>query len=163
MRVLARKSAASRGRAWTARILLGTALVGSSAMVMAGVSAASVTHTHAASAKTSAHVVTPATRTVGGQSITMLVRPATGRALYTNPGGCTGSCLSIWPPLLMPKGTTTPTGAKCLKTIKFGTSGRLQVTYMGQPLYMFTGDSGHSVNGNGVAGFSAAKVSSSCP
>ncbi|HEV2372149.1 MAG TPA: hypothetical protein VGS19_08275 [Streptosporangiaceae bacterium] len=162
MRVLARKSAASRGRAWTARILLGTALVGASAMVMAGVSAASVTHTHT-TAKTSAHVVTPATRMVGGMSITMLVRPTTGRALYIHPGGpCTGSCLSIWPRLLMPKGTTTPTGAKCLKTVNVG-NGRLQVTYMGQKLYMFTGDSGQSVNGNGVAGFMAAKVSPTCP
>jgi hypothetical protein len=29
-------------------------------------------------------------------------------------------------------------------------------------LYTFTGDSGHSVNGNGVAGFSVAKMVAGC-
>ena len=161
MRVLARKSAASRGRAWTARILLGTALVGGSAMVMAGVSAASVTHHATAAHATSAKVVTPAFRTGIGK---MLVRPVTGRALYLLPkGSCTGSCLSIWPPLLMPSGATTPTGAMCLATVPFGTAGQLQVTYHGKPLYMFSSDTGHSVDGNGVAGFKAAHVTTACP
>ncbi len=77
-------------------------------------------------------------------------------ALYTNPAGCSAGCQSIWPPLLMPKGATTPTGAPCLGTAKHGT--RLQVTYHKLRLYTFTGDQGHSVNGNGVAGFSVAKV-----
>jgi len=39
----------------------------------------------------------------------------------------------------------------------------LQVTYHKQRLYTFTGDSGHSVNGNGVAGFKVAKVTAMCP
>jgi hypothetical protein len=73
-----------------------------------------------------------------------------------------GTCLSSWPPLLMPKGTTTPGGAKCLTTVKFGTT-RLQVEYMKQRLYTFTGDTGTSVNGNGLAGFKVAKVSATCP
>jgi len=30
-------------------------------------------------------------------------------------------------------------------------------------LYTFTGDSGHSVNGNGVAGFVVAKLTKACP
>jgi hypothetical protein len=37
------------------------------------------------------------------------------------------------------------------------------VTYHGQRLYTFTGDTGHSVNGNGVAGFVVAKVTTACP
>jgi len=32
----------------------------------------------------------------------------------------------------------------------------------GLRLYTFTGDSGHSVNGNGVAGFHVAKVITTC-
>jgi predicted lipoprotein with Yx(FWY)xxD motif len=93
----------------------------------------------------------------------MLARKSNGLSLYILPkGSCTGSCLSIWPPLLMPKGTTTPEGTKCLGTVKF--DGRLQVTYRKKRLYTFASDHGSSVNGNGVAGFKVAKVSTgSCP
>jgi predicted lipoprotein with Yx(FWY)xxD motif len=76
-----------------------------------------------------------------------------GATLYTAKT-CTGGCLTAWPPLLMPKGTTVPEGPKGLTglgTKKDGT--RLQVTYKTHPLYTFTGDSGTSVNGNGLAGF----------
>ena len=82
-------------------------------------------------------------------------------ALYEHPGGpCNASCRSVWPPLLMPAGKTKPTGAPCLATKMLGSN--LQVTYHGQRLYTFTGDSGHSVNGNGVAGFVAAKLTKKC-
>jgi predicted lipoprotein with Yx(FWY)xxD motif len=80
-----------------------------------------------------------------------------GRALYYLPSGsCTGECLSIWPPLKMPKGKTVPKGAGCLRTVRFG-RGR-QVTYNHHRLYTFVDDSGSSVTGNGVAGFKVAKV-----
>ncbi len=86
-----------------------------------------------------------------------------GFALYIHPVGlCTGACLASWPPLLMPKGTATPGGAKCLTTVKFGSTGR-QVEYMGQRLYTFTSDTATSVFGNGLAGFKVAKVSKTCP
>ena len=75
---------------------------------------------------------------------------------YLKSGSCTGGCLSVWPPLLMPKGKTVPKGASCLATAKFGR--RLQVTYDKHRLYTFVDDSGGSVNGNGVAGFAVAKV-----
>ena len=69
-----------------------------------------------------------------------------GRALYYLPSGsCTGSCLSIWPPLKMPKGKTMPKGASCLRTVKFGHG--LQVTYNRHRLYTFVDDSGSSVTG----------------
>jgi predicted lipoprotein with Yx(FWY)xxD motif len=82
------------------------------------------------------------------------------RTLYvdTTPP-CTGGCLTVWPPLLMPKGKTMPTGATGLGTVAFG-SGRLQVTYEGMPLYTFISDHGKKVTGNGVDGFAVAKVSS---
>jgi predicted lipoprotein with Yx(FWY)xxD motif len=76
-----------------------------------------------------------------------------GRTLYTA-ASCTGGCLSSWPPLFMPKGKTTPQGPKGLTglgTVKVGS--HLQVTYKKHRLYTFTGDTGSSVNGNGVAGF----------
>jgi predicted lipoprotein with Yx(FWY)xxD motif len=85
-----------------------------------------------------------------------------GASLYTHPSGpCTGSCLTVWPRLVMPAGKTKPKGVECLSTVAF--SGGLQVRYHNQPLYTFTGDSGTSVNGNGVAGFKAAKITSTCP
>jgi hypothetical protein len=63
----------------------------------------------------------------------------------------------------MPVGTTTPLGASCLSTVPFGKNGRLQVTYHSQRLYTFTGDSGTSLNGNGVGGFKAAVLVTGCP
>jgi predicted lipoprotein with Yx(FWY)xxD motif len=80
-----------------------------------------------------------------------------GRALYvdTDPP-CTGSCLGVWPPLLMPKGKTVPTGAADLGTVAFGK--KLQVTYEGKALYTFISDHGKSVTGNGVNGFAVAEV-----
>ena len=86
-----------------------------------------------------------------------------GRALYIKPhGGCTGSCLTIWPPLLMPKGKTIPVGTRCLGTARRGQ--RLQVTYRGKRLYKFINDSGKSVKGNNVDGFKVAKlVRRPCP
>jgi len=108
---------------------------------------------------TKTKVVTVANRSpVGDMLITLK-----GLSLYTNPSGCTGGCLKVWPALLMPKGTTMPKGAKCLATVAAAKAGRLQVTYDSQPLYTFTGDSGSSVNGNGVAGFEAAATTPSCP
>ena len=82
-----------------------------------------------------------------------------GRALYVLPhGSCTGSCLAVWPRLVMPRGKTIPRGAPCLGTAKFGTHHRLQVTYHRKRLYTFVNDGGTSVTGNGVAGFKVAKV-----
>ena len=102
-------------------------------------------------------VVKEAFRTGFGK---MLVTQGTGRALYTNPAGCSAACQSIWPPLVMPAGATTPTGAPCLATAKLGT--KLQVTYHKLRLYTFVDDTGHSVTGNGVAGFHVAKVTTAC-
>ena len=85
-----------------------------------------------------------------------------GAALYYLPSGsCTGQCLAVWPRLVMPAGKTKPKGATCLGTSPFGHH-RLQVTYRKHRLYTFTGDSGSSVNGNGVAGFKVARVMRSC-
>jgi predicted lipoprotein with Yx(FWY)xxD motif len=85
-----------------------------------------------------------------------------GAALYYLPSGsCTGQCLAVWPRLVMPAGKTKPKGATCLGTSAFGHH-RLQVTYRRHSLYTFTGDSGGSVNGNGVSGFKVAKVMRRC-
>lgn len=62
---------------------------------------------------------------------------------------CTGSCLSIWHPLVVPAGVK-PTGPVKLATIK-RPDGRTQVTFKGRPLYSFGGDSkAGEVNGEGI-------------
>jgi predicted lipoprotein with Yx(FWY)xxD motif len=91
-----------------------------------------------------------------------MLATTSGASLYVLPtGSCTGSCLTVWPPLLMPAGKTKPLGAECLST-KSTPSG-LQVTYDNKLLYTFEDDSGTSLNGNHVAGFVAAKIKKACP
>jgi predicted lipoprotein with Yx(FWY)xxD motif len=91
-----------------------------------------------------------------------MLATTSGASLYILPtGSCTGTCLTVWPPLLMPAGKTKPRGAECLSTVSTG--GGLQVTYDNKPLYTFEDDSGTSLNGNHVAGFVAAKIKKACP
>jgi predicted lipoprotein with Yx(FWY)xxD motif len=51
---------------------------------------------------------------------------------------CTGGCLSVWHPLVVPKGVK-PTGPVKLGTVK-RPDGRIQVSYQGRPLYSFAED-----------------------
>ena len=89
----------------------------------------------------------------------MLAAKHDNRSLYILPSGhCRGDCLTIWPPLLLPKGSTAvPAGVKCLGTAKF--AHLRQITYRGHRLYKFEDDSGSSVTGNGLDGFVVAKFS----
>ncbi len=152
MRIPLPRAIAGPAARWAGGTVLAVALAGTA--VVAGPMAASAQTVPAHSSK-SAVVVKERTRHHFGK---ILVTPK-GRALYMLPhGSCTGACLSIWPRLVMPHGKTMPKGAKCLGTAKFGSHGRLQVTYHKMRLYTFADDSGTSVNGNGVAGFKVAKV-----
>jgi len=147
------------GMSWTVRAVVAALLVSGSTAATVGVAAAAQTPIRPTGSGSSAVVVQAAARTGFGK---ILVTVNGGHSLYEHPNGsCGPSCRNIWPPLLMPAGTTTPKGASCLATATLGK--KLQVTYHGQRLYTFTGDSGHSVNGNGVAGFVVAKVTTACP
>ena len=84
-----------------------------------------------------------------------------GASLYLAPTtGCTGGCLTAWPPLYIHQGRA-PRGTPGLGTVKVMVGGvtKIQVTYHGRPLNTFIGDSGTSVTGNGVDGFTVAVVS----
>jgi predicted lipoprotein with Yx(FWY)xxD motif len=121
-------------------------------MATAGATA-TVVGTHAGKAA----VVVKIAKSRAGFKNVLTTTKGVGATLYTA-SSCSRGCLSVWPPLLMPSGTTLPKGPKGLTglgTIKFGT--RRQVTYLKHPLYTFTGDSGASVSGNGVAGFKVIK------
>ncbi len=64
------------------------------------------------------------------------------------PGGST-SCLSLWHPLTVARGSM-PTGAAQLGTITRPDTGVTQVTWHGRPLYTFTGDKAPGdASGNG--------------
>jgi len=90
----------------------------------------------------------------------MMLATRKGASLYTASSPCKKSCLTAWPPLLLATGKTIPTGATGLGTVALMFKGnpRLQVTFDGKALYRFEGDSGTSVNGNGIAGFTVAEV-----
>src|SRR5689334_17999035 len=136
---------------------MGTAVTGDG---VEGFRAARVVHCGQSMATSHRVTMVHPARRMGFGKILTAARPGlAGRALYVLPSGsCTGSCVSIWPRLVLPRGKTIPAGASCLGTKRFGAHHRLQVTYHGKRLYLFSSDSGTSVNGDGVAGFAVAKV-----
>ena len=137
-------------RRWVARTATAIAVIGAATAMSADLVAA-----QAAPAVTKKAVVVKVVTRHGFGKILATVH---GRALYIKPhGGCSGTCLMIWPPLLMPKGKTIPLGTHCLGTKMLGH--RRQVTYRGKRLYLFASDTGTSVTGNGVGGFKVAKFS----
>jgi predicted lipoprotein with Yx(FWY)xxD motif len=69
---------------------------------------------------------------------------------------CTTGCVAIWPPLVVPTGTSAPSGVMNV-TATLGTvmrpEGTTQLTSDGRPLYTFSGDSAAGqTNGDGFAG-----------
>lgn len=88
-----------------------------------------------------------------------------GRTLYTfapdtsTSSACTGACASTWPPV-----TGTAAAGGGLPASDFGTisrpDGTKQVTYLGHPVYEFSGDkAAGDVNGDGIQGiWHVAKV-----
>jgi predicted lipoprotein with Yx(FWY)xxD motif len=107
------------------------------------------------------------TATVGTQG-TLVVASANGMTVYTftkdvaNSGtsACTGGCLTKWPAVTVPAGSTAA-GASSV-TGKIGTitrtdDGTLQVTYNGLPLYFYSGDKAAG-DANGIyTGWAAVK------
>ncbi len=87
-----------------------------------------------------------------GQTVLASMRGRTLYSLSIETHGkfiCTGTCLSVWHPLVVPK-TVKPAGPVALGTVK-RPDGRIQVTYKGRPLYSFTGDSQKGEgNGEGI-------------
>ena len=65
-------------------------------------------------------------------------------AVYTGSKACTGKCLKMWHPVLLPSGVMTATAGTGVDATKLGTAaasgGDLQVTYGGDRLYWYTKD-----------------------
>ncbi len=70
--------------------------------------------------------------TTKGRTLYSLSAESNGRFV------CSGTCLSVWRPLLVPA-AVKPTGPVKLGTIE-RPDGRTQVTFKGRPLYSFSGD-----------------------
>jgi predicted lipoprotein with Yx(FWY)xxD motif len=118
---------------------------------------------------TSSATITSAT--VSGHG-TVLVAGFNGMTLYqfsqdkagSGTSACTGGCITTWPPLTVPSGTT-PTAASGI-TGQLGTFTRtdgkgIQVTYNGLPLHFYSGDTKQGdANGN-YPGWSSVPASSS--
>jgi predicted lipoprotein with Yx(FWY)xxD motif len=136
--------------------------VGVLAFVLTQSSSAQATNQPASSPSpqtaTANDLVTTATRGSFGN----ILVSGSGATLYRydadkpNMPTCTGGCAMAWPPLLLPAGTTSVkagAGVTGVGSVSLS-DGRRQVTYNQMPLYTFASDSGSSVNGQGVGGFS---------
>ena len=75
---------------------------------------------------------------------------ANGYTLYESASSCTGSCLTVWPPLLAAQDPAVTGGASAASVgLQSG-----QVTYKGQLLYYFESDTAPGeTSGSGVGGF----------
>jgi len=136
------------------------------AVLLAACGSSSKTAGGAASTGTvgsAAGAATVKTASVSGEG-TVLV-DAQGRTLYVltseqgNNVTCTDSsgCASVWPPVVLPSGTTLAIAGSGVQDHLLGTvtaSGRSRVTYGAYPLYTYSGDSGPGVaNGKGIISF----------
>jgi predicted lipoprotein with Yx(FWY)xxD motif len=94
-----------------------------------------------------------------------ILTDASGKPLYirdTDPAGgssCTGNCLTTWPPLVVPAGSTAPTAAPTgitgpVTTFTRTDTGAAQVLLGGKALYTYSGDTADNnpPNGDGIGG-----------
>jgi predicted lipoprotein with Yx(FWY)xxD motif len=107
----------------------------------------------------SAAIIKTTSATVNGQSVTILTN-AQGMTLYylkpdtATTSGCTGSCASIWPPLVSTS-SGSPASANALPgtlSVLTDANGQ-QVEYNGHLLYRYSGDTAPGqMNGEGIQG-----------
>lgn len=106
----------------------------------------------ALAARASKRVVAEAESAALGKTVLTTTKGRTLYSLSVERNGkfiCTGSCLSVWHPLMVPAGVR-PTGPVKLGTIE-RPKGGAQVTYKGRPLYRFGGDTkAGQANGEGI-------------
>ena len=117
---------------------------------LAAVTAAAVPSGEAMAASHTSKVVVSA-MTISGQKVLV----SNGEALYTltpSATACDAQCLGTWPALALPTKVHKASAGKGVTGsalgVTTGPGGIRQVTYHGQPLYWFSGDSHGQVNGN---------------
>ena len=107
--------------------------------------------------------------TAVGSHGTLIVAGSNGMTVYqfgkdvagSGTSACTGGCITKWPALTVPAGTTPTAGTGATGTIgtiaRTDTNGALQVTYNGLPLYFFSGDKAAGDSNGIYTGWSAVK------
>jgi predicted lipoprotein with Yx(FWY)xxD motif len=141
--------------------LVGMAMVALAACGSSSSTAATATQAPAASPSTGGTgASTPSVMTESNAKLGSLLVDSNGMTLYTLTNGgkavaCTGACAKAWPPLLLPSGTTSASGAAGVSGLgTVSVSGSTQVTANGLPLYRFSGDSASGdTNGEGLTSF----------
>jgi len=139
--------------------------LGATALVLAGCGTTTTTPSAPAPTGSAAAAATPsaaattikvASATVGGTSEQILVTASSALPLYyfsldtPTSSHCTGSCASIWPPLLQRSGQPTASGSASGTLTVLADANGSQVEYSGHPLYRFTGDTPGQVTGDGM-------------
>jgi predicted lipoprotein with Yx(FWY)xxD motif len=115
------------------------------ALTASGASLAMASNSHGTSHATKVMVKASSNKTLGeflvtGKGYTLYHMPVENNGKFF----CTGSCLKLWKPFTLPKGTKSATAGKSVvDTLGVITrpNGAKQVTYDGWPLYTFVGDS----------------------
>ena len=162
------------GRARMRRRVLLLPSLAAAALVLAGCSSSgggygatgTQTSSNAASPGSSATPGAAATGEVistASGSLGTYLTDGTGRAVYlwmgdtSDKSNCTGSCATIWPPVITNGPPQAGSGATAADLGEIARSdGSEQVTYNGHPLYYFASDSGTTqYNGEGKNGFGA--------
>ena len=107
--------------------------------------------------------------TAVGSNGTLIVAGSNGMTVYqfskdeagSGTSACSGGCITKWPALTVPAGTTPTAGTGATGTIgtiaRTDTNGALQVTYNGLPLYFFSGDKAAGDSNGSYTGWSAVK------
>jgi predicted lipoprotein with Yx(FWY)xxD motif len=104
-----------------------------------------------------------------GSAGTLVVAGSNSMTVYTfskdvagsGTSACTGGCITKWPALTVPAGTTPTAGTGAAGTLgtitRSDTNGALQVTYNGLPLYFFSGDKAVGDSNGIYTGWSGVK------
>ena len=121
-------------------------------LVTAGAALGSLSAMPADLASAATRNVTISTQTIGSMGKVLVTN---GKALYVltpSSVACGSNCLKIWPAVTVPKGAKGATAGSGVQKSKLGVTkgpgGIRQVTYNGQAVYRFAGDTKGKVNGN---------------
>jgi predicted lipoprotein with Yx(FWY)xxD motif len=145
-------------------VLLASLLVACGGQSNGPAASASATASSSATATPSANSAVVLAQPVGSEG-TILVAGSNSHTLYTfdrdTPGvsNCKGGCITTWPALTVPSGTTPTAGAGVTGTLATITrdDGSVQVTYKGLPLYFFHNDSKAGDTKGNYTGWSLVK------
>jgi predicted lipoprotein with Yx(FWY)xxD motif len=140
--------------------LAGAAAVPLAALVVAGCGGGEATGAPAPPRTASGG---PATVGVATTSLGTILVDSKGRTIYLfkkdsgTKSACSGDCASAWPPVRASGRPTVGGGANAsLVGTTARADGKPQVTYNGQPLYLYEGDENPGdTNGQGLTGFGA--------